>query len=228
MKILLLFILLLWASENYAQELSFSSGANRTTYDYKNSFGEKNKNLKGGSGTFYQIAYLGALGPKKRLGYTLGINLNEFNAKGGNLSTVYTWKTNYVGVKTGLSYGFLTTVSGLRANLTLDLLASRIISGTQQINGASFILTEEKEFAGIFLQPSVGFDVSYPLSPKVRVGLGYNYGKSSAISQQTEETLGFSNHQLALNLNVKLKKNKVESSTIETQGSEQATKEKGL
>ena len=225
MKILLLFILLFCTSKNYAQELSFSNGANHTTYDYKNSFGEENTNLKGGSGRFYQIAYLGTLGPKKRLGYTLGINLNEFNAKGGNLTTAYTWKTNYLGIKTGLSYGFLTTGSGLRANLTLDLLASSIISGTQQINGASFSLTEEKEFTGIFLQPSVGFDVSYPLSPKVRVGLGYNYGKSSAISQQTEETLGFSNHQLALHLNFRLKKNKGEPSNIDTPDEDETIKE---
>jgi hypothetical protein len=221
----LFFLLAIVCTQTYAQEVLFSSGLNSTRYAYKNAQGQANENIEGSSGRFYELGYIQSLGLRDRLTYNLGLTLNEYNAKGGNLTTIYTWKTNYLGVKTGLSYGFLTTVSGLRANLTLDLLASSIISGTQQINGTSFSLTEEKEFTGIFLQPSVGFDVSYPLTPKVRIGLGYNYGKSSAISQQTEETLGFSNHQLALHLNFSLKKNKGEPSTIDTPDEEETIKE---
>ena len=198
----------LYTSKNVAQELVFSTGSNHTAYDYKNSQGETNSNIRNSSGNFYELGFFKTFGPKQRLGYTLGIALNEFNAKGGNLSTIYTWETTYLGVKTGLSYALLATTSGFRADLDLALQTNTIIDGEQRINGANFDLAKEQEFNGLFLQPTLGMGISYPLTDKVRIGLGYTYGNSVKVSQKTEETLGFRNHQLRFSLNFCLKKTK--------------------
>jgi len=205
MKNLLFLFLCLYATQNYAQDLVFSSGLNHTTYDYTNTLGETNANVNGSSGNFYEIGFLGYLGTEDRLGYTLGMSLNEFNAIGGNPTTIYVWETKYLGVKTGLSYAILVTRPGLRLSLNLALQASTIVDGEQRINGSSFDLTKEEEFNGLFLQSAAGMDISYPLTEKVRIGLGYNYGKSIKISDKTEESLSFNNHQWALNLKFRLK-----------------------
>lgn len=210
----LLFILLVVASvEGRSQDIVFSSGLNSTRYDYKNSLGQTNENIDVGSGNFYEIGYLAPLGLNGRFNYTLGVAVNEYNAKGGTRASIYSWQTKYVGLKGGLAYNIVTADSGFKTTLSFALQTSFIINGQQGINGATFDLTKEDEFKGIFLQPITGLDISYPVSDKLTIGLGYNYSKSNKIGHKTEEVLNFSNHQWQIKLQFALKKKPNNSST---------------
>ena len=46
------------AMNSYSQEFSFATGINFTTYKYKNSFGERNRNIDSERGSFYEFIYL--------------------------------------------------------------------------------------------------------------------------------------------------------------------------
>ncbi|SDE12258.1 hypothetical protein SAMN05421636_103316 [Pricia antarctica] len=206
MKYFLFILMVLALIEGRSQDLILASGTNSTSYDYKNSLGQTNENIDGSSGTFYEIVYLAPLGLNGRLNYILGAALNEYNAEGGTIESVYTWETSYMGFKGGITYDIFTTDSGFKTTFVFALQTSFIVDGNQRINGASFDLTKEDEFKGIFIQPITGLDISYPVSDKLTLGLGYNYSKISKIGNKTEEALNFSNHQWQIRLQFSLKK----------------------
>lgn len=188
-----------------SQELVLSGGINSTTYDYRDAQGRTNTNIESGSGSFYEIAYAAPMFGKRSLGYELGLVLDQYNAGGGTLSSVYSWRTRYMGVKAGLSYDIVNSGSGFKTALALGLRASSIFSGEQGINGATFDLTQQEEFKGVFLQPMAGIEISCPVSDNLSIGLGYDYSKSSKLGNRTEEELNFVNHRVQVRLRIALK-----------------------
>ena len=58
-------------------EISFATGLNFTTYDYKNNLAEKNNNLSIGRGNFYEISYLISIDRKRTLQFQLGGSINK-------------------------------------------------------------------------------------------------------------------------------------------------------
>ena len=85
-----------------AQEAYFSAGRNFTTYEYTNSLGESNPNLKGSSGMHYEMGFL--FNPYNNIGFAIGVTLNELNATGGTRVDNYSWNTNYLGLQGLLKY----------------------------------------------------------------------------------------------------------------------------
>ncbi|WP_339657375.1 hypothetical protein [uncultured Maribacter sp.] len=215
MKYSLMAFLVFASIQGHSQELVFSSGLNTTKYDYKDPSGQTNENLNNGIGNFYEIGYTAPIG-EGRFHYSLGVVLNEYNAKGGTMSSVYSWRTKYLGIQGGLSYIMITSGSGFKTALNLALQTSSIISGEQGINGAFFDLSKQEEFRGIFLQPIAGIDISYPVSDKLTLALGYNYSKSSKFTNRMDEVLNFSNNQWQIRLQIALKEknDKTEPTTI--------------
>lgn len=208
MKYYLMIFFFIGAIQCYAQELLFSSGINYTTYEYKNSLGQANQNLTGGNGNYFELSYLhkiDTIGTKAKLKYLVGVVFNEFNANGGNLINVYSWKTGYLGIKGGIGYIIISTKSGFSAGVNLAVNANTILIGEQQINGLFYDLTEQEEFKGYFLQSMAGLDFAYEISHKINIGLGYSYSKNLKISNKTEEILAFKNNLLQFKLQLKLK-----------------------
>ncbi len=204
MKYFLLFFLWIGAVHINAQEIMFSSGINYTKYIYKNSLGESNKNVNPGTGNFYEMSYQRKFTKKSKFKYAAGVALNEFNATGGNLVSVYNWKSSYLGLKTGISYDVINTKSGLNIALNMGVNGNTIIKGEQLINGLSFDLTKEPEFKGYFLQSMAGVDFLYAVTKKTVIGVGYNYSKNLKISVRTDEVLEFQNNQLQFKLQFKI------------------------
>ena len=98
MKSLFTFIFIITALQfSFGQEAYFSTGRNFTTYDYTNSQGESNDNVKSSSGAFYELGLSFDVADKLQI--ATGITLNEFNATGGNYVNNYSWNTNYLGLK---------------------------------------------------------------------------------------------------------------------------------
>ena len=93
MKQFLYYMLIVLAlNYTYSQEAYFSVGRNFTTYDFTNSEGNENKDVKGSSGTALNLGYVFALRYKLRV--SVGLTLDEFNATGGNQVYNYSWETN--------------------------------------------------------------------------------------------------------------------------------------
>ena len=178
----------------YSQEVYFAVGKNFTTYDYKNSSGASNPNLKSGTGNFFELGFINPLGYGK-FSYSVGIALNEYNNVGGNSANSYTWNTQYLGAQGGLMYSIF-------EDKDFDLIpkfglnVGTIISGKQTINGTYYDLTQEKEFSGLLVTPSLGLQVKYNLSAYGYISLGYNYCKGFNLSNSTDQKLSFSTNQL--------------------------------
>jgi outer membrane protein OmpA-like peptidoglycan-associated protein len=213
-KIFITAVLLCFIQTIQAQEVYFYSGKNFTTYDFKNSSGNSNPNLKSGTGSFYEVGYNKNL-KYDRFSYSLAVALNEYNNTGGNTANSYNWNTQYLGVQTRLYYSYL---KGKDYDLlsTIGLNASSLLSGKQQINGTYYDLTKEKEFTGFLFSPSIGLQFKYNVANLGYVSLGYNYVKSYNLTNSTNQKLGFTTNQLQFGVHFELKSKKVNQEAITT------------
>jgi hypothetical protein len=196
MKKLALLLIFYWSIQtSFAQEVYFYTGKNFTTYNFKNSTGASNPNLKNGSGNFYELGYAHPLSNEK-ITIDIGLALNEYNNVGGNSSNSYSWNTQYFGIQTRSSYSLLNDSSSFDLLPHFGINIGTIISGKQTINGTYFDLTKEKEFSGLLITPSLGIQAKYNLASAGYISLGYNYSKSLNLSNSTNQKLGFGTSQL--------------------------------
>lgn len=195
MKNILVFIFLCFAIENsFSQEVFFATGKNLTNYNFKNSSGASNPNIKGGSGSFFELGFTTKT-KNERNGFSLGLALNEYNNIGGNSFNKYSWETNYLGIQTRFYYSLIER-KDFDIIPTIGFNVSTIINGQQTIDASVFDLTKEKEFAGVVATPSIGIQFKYNLSENGFVSFGYNYCRGFNLTNTTDQKLGFSTHQL--------------------------------
>lgn len=182
----------------FSQEIYLNSGNNFTKYIYKDSSGQSASGIQSGTGNFYEIGFAKPFF-KNNMYYSAGISWNEYNAIGNNSVSTYNWNTKYMGIDGGLSYSFF-------PNRDLDFLikaglnAATIIYGKQEIDGVYYDLMDEKEFSGIIVKPSIGFQIKYHFSSFGFVSTGYNFSKSINITNTTDEKLSFNTNQIQLGI----------------------------
>lgn len=192
--VLLIVILSSMFQSNFAQEVYFATGKNFTTYDFKNSFGDSNPNLKKGTGNFFELGYI-TKNNNQKLTYSLGFALNDYNNLGGNSTNIYSWDSQYFGIQTRASYSVIDRDDfAIVPNFGLNI--GTIISGIQGINGIYYDLTKEKEFSGLVVTPSLGIQIKYNLSAYGYISFGYSYCKGFNLSNSTDQKLSFSTNQL--------------------------------
>ena len=189
-----------------AQELFFSNGKNFTKYDYKNSFGNTNSNLRSGEGSFYQLGLDFKLNKATdKLSYAVSVVYNQFNAEGGTSTANYSWKTNYLGIQNALNYTLFQNSKSFKVKTKLGVATSTIIKGEQYINNVVYNITKQEEFSGITIQPNVGVDFQYAINPNIRISAGYEFSKAFNVSNSSSEELSFTNNQIHFGLHFPLK-----------------------
>jgi hypothetical protein len=197
----LLLLVLILSSQVFSQEIYLKAGKNFTNYDYKNSNGVSNPNLKSGSGNSYELGYSHGFTDQNFI-YSLGLSLNDYNAVGGNSANSYRWDTKYLGVKAGLAYSLSPDryYSDHKFDFLLNVgfLGQSIIYGKQQIDGVYYDLVHEEEFSGIVLESSIGCQVKYFIPSFGYLSLGYNLGHGINVSNSSEQKLAFTTHQIGL------------------------------
>jgi len=198
MKYYYLFFIGALAMNSYSQEFSFATGINFTTYKYKNSFGERNRNIDSERGSFYEFIYLNTISKKLKL--QLGGTLNEYNASSRNGTNSYAWESTYLGLKGGFIYHIFPTEYYLNVAINVAFNLNGIIDGTQHLNGIDYDLTKQPEFNGLFLQTETGLSIYYTVNSGFKVGVGYQYSLNNKITKNSSEVLGFSNNQIQFKL----------------------------
>lgn len=182
----------------FSQEIYLNAGSNFTKYIYEDSSGQSDAGIQSGTGSFYEIGFAKPFF-KNNLRYSVGFSWNEYNAIGNNSISTYNWNTKYMGINGGLSYS-------LFPNRNLDFLikaglsTATIIYGKQEIDGVYYDLIDEKEFSGIIVEPSIGFQIKYRISSFAFVSTGYHFRKSINITNTTDEKLFFNTNQIQLGL----------------------------
>jgi hypothetical protein len=184
----------------FSQEMYLHIGENFTTYNYKNSNGATNSNIKSSSGKAYELGYEYDLNDK--FSYLGSLTWNQYNAKGSNGASLYSWNTNYFGVQNAISYTILKTQNEFEINLKAGLNASTIVNGHQLLNNSYYNLKHYEEFKGILFQPLIGMQLQYTVADYLILSLNYNFSKS--IPKKGLESLSFSTNQLQLGLHFPL------------------------
>jgi hypothetical protein len=184
-----------------SQEIYFKTGKNFTTYSFKDANNIASNNLHNGSGSFYEVGYLGFFG--SNLDYNLGVALNEFNANGGDLANNYNWNTSYLGLQSSISYAFV-KIDDFELIVRAGLNVSTIIYGNQIVDTSFHSIVENDEFKGLLLSPSLGLTANYNVSERGCISLGYNYIKSINLSNSTEEKLSFNTNQIQFGIHFSL------------------------
>ena len=185
-----------------AQEIYLQTGKNYTQYDYKSDT-SSSPSLQAGSGNFYEIGYIMTMNNQK-LKYAIGMNLNEYNAIGGNSVSSYSWNTQYLGVQNTFSIAFVKK-SGFQASANGGLGIATLIYGKQNINGEYLDLSSQKEFSGLWLAPKLGLQASYNVDNDIYLSLGYAYSKIFNVSNSTQEKLSFNNNQIQFGVHLTFK-----------------------
>lgn len=189
-----------FSNTSNAQGYYFNFGQNFTKYDYKNSQGQRNSNLKSDNGITVDFGYQWIISDNEKWHYKAGLSFQQFNAKGQNDTFNYSWVTNYLGIQNGVSYDVYTSSDDdFVINLNTGFTASKIIKGEQLINNSSYDLTKENEFKGLFLQPHLGVENEIKLNDFAVLGLGYRFSKAIRSSTPESESLNFINNAFYIN-----------------------------
>jgi hypothetical protein len=204
MKHTSLFIVILFfaafSNTSNAQGYYFNFGQNFTKYDYKNSQGQRNSNIKSDSGFMIDFGYQWVISDNEKWHYKAGISLQQFNATGKNVTFDYSWKTNYLGIQNAISYALYTSHDeDFAVKLNTGFTVSKIIEGEQLINNSSYDLTKENEFKGLFVQPHLGVENEIMINDFVVLGLGYRFSKAIRASKPEPESLNFINNSFYIN-----------------------------
>lgn len=196
----------------HAQDLYISTGKNSTSFDYKSTNGsDENLDFRSGLGDNLEIGYTSTL-KNDRYIYAIGLAYNEFNAQASIYATNYSWETKYIGIINKISYKLTNPSSnccfglGINAFFNAGFNTSTLISGEQFINNYYYDLTTQEDFAGILLQPFVGFNTQYTVSRNFKLNLGYNFSKTFNVLNNANETISFNTSQIQLGFQLSLLK----------------------
>jgi hypothetical protein len=196
----LLLILFLTVTAVNAQGYYFNIGQNFTKYDYKNSLGQRNSNIKSDNGIMADFGYQWNISSNEKWQYKAGLSYQQFNATGKSASFDYSWTTNYLGIQNSLSYDLYTSNDDeVSIKINSGFTGSKIIKGEQMIDNVRYNLTKEEEFKGLFLQPHLGIENEFLINESIKIGLGYRFSKAFRLNSDSKEKLNFINNTLYLN-----------------------------
>lgn len=204
MKKLIFLSLILTMGNIYSQDLNITTGTNFTKYNYTNSSGEENPNLNPSSGSFFEVSYSVPFNNRNDFKYVLGVTLNQFNATGGDFLNNYSWKTNYLGIMTGVKYKVTRPGNNVQVDFKGGFNLNKIIDGQQKINGQTFDLTQEKEFSSVGIQPFIGVEAAFFVSNYVGLTMGYSVSKNLSVSNGSPEDLSFNNSRIEFGIIIEI------------------------
>jgi hypothetical protein len=211
-KILLLFLLASCAPV-IAQELYFVSGKNFTKYNFNTLSTSTPIQLQPGSGNYYEVGIANSIKDQPFF-YSTAINLQEFNAVGGDAVSKYTWTSQYIGAKISGYYPLLKSHCNCYNETSWNVLvlaslnAITLLDGQQTITSSYYTtnsfydLKKNAEFTGVFIQPSIGIQIKYSMFSYGAVSFGYSYNKAFNFLNSTTEKLGFDSHQLQFGIHL--------------------------
>ena len=208
-KILITVLFTLTMLQGYTQEIYFLTGKNHTNYKIRYTGSELINNLeKKGDGDSYEIGLalpikVQRLAFDNNLNYTIGLTLNQYNAVAGDLANNYIWKTEYIGIQNALIYSFVRS-NHIDLALKGGINLSTMLYGNQTINNSRFNLNNQRDCNGLVLTPVLGIRAKCNLSEYGYLSLGYNYSKSTNLTNDTNKKLSFLTHQILFGISFEL------------------------
>ena len=196
-KLILLLTVIPLITTCYAQRAYFSTGTNFSTFNFK-SPNPMSTSLKSGTGSNHEMGISLILKPEN-LSYSIGVNLNEYNAVAGDFANSYLWNTKYIGLNNSIEYS-IPIIGDFRVIFQGGVDLSSIIYGIQAINGAYFDLAKQEEFSGLNITPHVHLAFTAPIQDLGFMSLGYGINRSFFPMNNSEEKLSITTNQFVFGL----------------------------
>jgi len=201
MKKLTILILVLWSCQVQGQDLFFKTGINSTSFNYKGEDGTLLNSLIPKTGTSYHLG-TGLPLLNDLLRYELGFTVDAYNSSIEDDLNNYSWNTTYGGIKNSL--GYYPLVDEFTIGVVAHLGFSKILSGTQQINNATYSLVAHPEFSGLMAQPGLGLALSYNFLNDTYFSFQYDYSKSFRFRYTQKERLSFNTHKILVGIHIQI------------------------
>ena len=212
MKKIIFYLTILSFLNIQSQEVAFNVGTNYTDY----SFDANDDFEASGMGSHFEIGYTKKIGKtktEKSLGYSLSLNLNQYNASYGNMASSYSWETSYIGIRNGLDVPLLVMNNGLRLDVLFGVSLSTILKGQQKVNNMVYDISDHSEFCGLTGWGDAGLKLTYDFKDDVSLALGYSMSQNFKITgKSTQRTSVFYNED-AID-KIKLKNSRINLSLI--------------
>ena len=185
-NILVLFFFL--ATTAFSQQIYIEAGKTISSFDYKNSQGERLDNLQATSNSFMSVGYRSKSLVKKAK-ILFGVSYVGYGAVGSDdsVGNYMEWDINYLEFNTGLDYE-LFKIKGstfyLKGTTSIGFLAQ----GIQIINNRVINLKNEDDFDKIIFDLRGGFGFLQPISSNLSFYVQYMHGKSLMLKTGTTVT----------------------------------------
>lgn len=205
-KILLFLILICFGLHCNGQQLYMEYGSTISSFDYKNSRGQRLNNLLSQSKSYFGMGYRHTLNKAKTIFLRGGLNYNNYGAIGSESSVdnYFEWDLSYLGIKGGTDIK-LFQHNDFRFFASGSVAYEFLVRGTQTINNDVFNLVGEPEFNNNILFLRAGISMQYPISNGTAIVAGYNYGSSILINSGiSDEKLKLNAHQFGIGFIINL------------------------
>jgi hypothetical protein len=200
-----LVLLILLATSSFAQQIYIEGGKTLSSFDYKNSQGERLENLQATPHSFMSVGYRNQIFTKN-LNLSLGLSYTGYGAVGSddNVGNYFKWDTNYFEINTGLDYEIF-KINKFIFYLKGTASAAFLLQGTQILNKRVIDLKNQDDFDQTVFDFRAGFGVLHPISNNLSFYLEYMHGRSLKLRQGTavtddQETLRYVSENVSFGL----------------------------
>ncbi|MFY0608411.1 MAG: hypothetical protein JXR10_16955 [Cyclobacteriaceae bacterium] len=192
-----------------SQQAYFQAGKSLSTFDYKNTKGEKLNNLFYSANSFMSLGYRNGV-LKPRLSGLIGLSLSGYGAVGsdnGN-NNYMEWNLSYIGINVGLDYDVV-EVRNTRIYLRGESSLSTLVQGTQRLNDQIFRLSKTEEFKNPLINIKSGIGCAYAITRSIEFYAQYIFSKgvnmkSSNPEIEGEEALSIVSHNFGFGILLEL------------------------
>ena len=181
----------------FAQKSSTEIGLLRSNFIYQNAFQDNDITFEANSSLI--VNYMLHNDSSK---LTYGITYQEYNSKAVDGGQIYSWRTNYLGPKITFK-----AISIKSFDIQFGMSALSLVYGRQQINGSIYNLNKSSEFNGLWLSPTIEFNLGLLNTNKNRISIKYCLSNSLKIGNQGNERLRFFNHAILFVFDIEKSKN---------------------
>ena len=188
MKKISLLLLVLAATTTFAQQIYIEGGKTLTSFNYKNSQGDRLDNLQATPHSFMTIGYRDQLFIKN-LNISLGTSYAGYGAIGSDdiVGNYMEWDVNYVEFNTALDYK-LFKIKKTQFYIKGTASIAFLVQGTQTINNKVIDLKNQEDFDKTVFDFRAGFGFLHPIFENLSFYVQYMHGKSLKLKEGTAVT----------------------------------------
>jgi len=203
LQLLLFFVITTIAS---AQQLYLEVGKTSSSFDYKNSQGERLDNLQATNHQFMSLGYRDNIASLKPLHGFLGMGYNGYGAIGSDntLNGIMEWRVNYLELNAGLDID-LFAINKSAFYLKGMFSTGFLLQGTQSMNNDIINLKNVDDFDKMMFSFKAGAGFLHPVSDDLSFYVQYLFGKSLNQSGNDDyESLRIESHNISFGAIIEL------------------------